>query len=175
MSGVDARVGSSAVMTVVCSVMVYLMGSMAALCAGRHTASNKNGRIKMSPSHLVMGWLTCRALFSNFADWVVFRRQPDTQVSNTPLIWFPPSPPLSPHPPCQRGLRVAATHSGVVRRRVWGRSVRHRPPHTLRSLSLPRTTRLSWIPPPTVKARPRRTPRKERRRPLRAVTWMDEC
>ena len=31
-------------MTVVCYVMVYLMRSMAALCAGRHTASNKNGR-----------------------------------------------------------------------------------------------------------------------------------
>ena len=34
-------------MTVVCSVMVYLMGSMAALCAGRHTASNKNGPVAL--------------------------------------------------------------------------------------------------------------------------------
>ena len=39
-------------MTVVCSVMVYLMGSMAALCAGRHTASNKNGPVAAQSLHL---------------------------------------------------------------------------------------------------------------------------
>ena len=100
---------------------------------------------------------------------------PGTQVSNTRTIWFLPSPPLSLLSPCQRGLRVVATRCGVVRRRVRGRSTRHRLLHTLPSASLPRTTRLSRILPPTVNTRPRRTRGKEARRPLWAARWMDEC
>ena len=47
-------------MTVVCSVMVYLMGSMAALCAGRHTASNKNGPVAPPCAPLVITSLSLR-------------------------------------------------------------------------------------------------------------------
>ena len=112
---------------------------------------------------------------SSFADLLAFLRQPDTQVSNALIIWFLPSPPRSLLSPCQRGLRAVATHCGVVQRRVRGRSMRHRPLHTLPSAYLPRTTRLSQNPPPTVNTRPRRTRGKGRRRSLWAARRMKRC
>ena len=47
-------------MTVVCYVMVYLMRSMAALCAGRHTASNKNGNLSSPRTAIPRPFLTHR-------------------------------------------------------------------------------------------------------------------
>jgi hypothetical protein len=106
---------------------------------------------------------------------LVCLRQPDRQVSSTPPIWLPSSPPLSLRSPCQRGLPAVAPCSDVVRRRVWVCSMRRRPLHALPSAPPPRTTRLSQTPPPTVHTRSRRTRGRARRRPLWAARWMGEC
>jgi hypothetical protein len=49
--------------------------------------------------------------------------------------------------------------------------MRRRPLHPLLSTSPPPTTRLSYNPPPTVNARPRRTREQRRKEPLWAVGW----
>ena len=111
---------------------------------------------------------------SNFADRLVFLRQPDRWVSTTLPSWLLVAPSHSCRSLCRCGLRVVTARSGRVRHQVRGRSIRRRPLHVLPSTSLPRTTHPSRQLPPTSKTRQRRTPRGRRKEPLWAAMWMED-
>ena len=84
-----------------------------------------------------------------------------------------PAPPLSSRSSCRGAFRAVPSSHGRVRRRVWARSTRRCPLHTMPLLLLPYTLSLVQTPTPTRAARPRRTPGRGRRKPLRAVEWME--
>ena len=95
-----------------------------------------------------------------------------TGQSHTQYL-VPDAPPLSSRSSCRGAFRAVPSSPDRVRRRVWARSTRRRPLHTMRLLLLPHTLSLVQTPTSTGEARPRQTPGRGRRKPLRALEWME--